>query len=311
MSHNVLVLPLPLLLVLLIYCSMKVQALHFPTITSNRRLSKRAITRSSKISPRMTVSMPRTFDDPITRELIGKSEFPRMELFKLNTLYVLTMVTIQSIVTTAGVILANAATSGSLNLLKTVTFDVKSTKLGVTFGVGLYLLGAVLDQIGDWLEKLSIGAFLRKMNTGSMDFSLFLFLLGRQAPATVSTLIAIILSASSSMAEEVFFRGFLLRLLETMTGSFPFAVIISSISFGLTHCPLNWTNQILEGGLGVILAVVYKQCGYNLAVPLLAHAVYDFLTLYASWIFLSLFLPLPGPERERIKNEFIDNNTIY
>ena len=175
----------------------------------------------------------------------------------------------------------------------------------------MYVLGTLLDQLGDWLEQFPIGAFLRKMNTGSMDFSLFLFLLGRQAPATVSTLIAIVLSISSSIAEEVFFRGFLLKFLESITGSFSFSVIVSSISFGLTHCPLNWMNQILEGGLGAILAIVYKNCGYNLAVPILAHAIYDFLTLYASWIFLSLFLPLPGPERERIKNEFIDNNTIY
>ena len=256
----------------------------------------------------MAVSMPRTFDDPITRELIGKSEFPTLELFKLNMLYVVTMLSIQSLITATGYILAKATTQSVGPLI--AVFDPTSTKLGIAFGAGLYLLGAVLDKIGDWFEKFPAGAFLRKMNTGSMDFSLFLFLLGRQAPATVSTLIAIILSASSSIAEEVFFRGFLLRFLEATTGSFPVAVIVSSASFGLTHCPFNWINQILEGGLGVILAIMYKNSGYNLAIPLLAHTLYDFLTLYASWIFISLFLPLPGPERERMKNELIDNNTI-
>merc|ERR1719473_712292 len=186
----------------------------------------------------MTVSIPRTLDDPITRELIGKSEFPKMELFKLNTLYVLAMLSIQAIVTSTGIILAKVTATnnanGSFNLFKSIVFDTRSAKFGIAVGIGLYVLGTLLDQLGDWLEQFPIGAFLRKMNTGSMDFSLFLFLLGRQAPATVSTLIAIVLSISSSIAEEVFFRGFLLKFLESITGSFSFSVIVSSISFGLT-----------------------------------------------------------------------------
>ena len=301
---------LPVLLFLLMLGLTRMNALRFPR-ASFAQHSRHVVTGTNDIRREMAVSMPRTFDDPITRELIGTSESPKMELLKLNVLYLVTMLTVQTIVTAAGVFLSRATTGGTSNLLRTAVFDTRSTKLGVLFGVGLYSLGVILDQVGDWVDKVPAGAFLRKLNTGSMDFSLFLFLLGRQAPATVSTLMAIILSASSSMAEEVFFRGFLLRFLETTTGNFTLAVILSSISFGLTHCPLNWINQILEGGLGAILAIMYRRSGYNLAVPLIAHALYDFLTLYASWVFLSLFLPLPGSERERMKSEFIDKNTIY
>ena len=54
--------------------------------------------------------------------------------------------------------------------------------------------------------------------------------------------------------------------------------------FGIAHLPLDNINFVLETLLGGAFGAMYITSGYNLAVPVIAHVVYDFTTLLGSWI---------------------------
>ena len=239
-----------------------------------------------------------SFDSPVTRELIGKADDTptSLELINIDTIFCITVFMRQIFLALLGVLFAKCI--GGINLVYTLT--AHHLNLGIMFGIMLYIIGAILDEIDSLLqEAIPNASFLRKLNSGSMDYALFLFLLGRKPPATISTAAAMLLTVGSAVSEEVFFRGVLFQILEKILNNSPLAIILSSVSFGITHSPLNWINQTLEAGLGMSLAAAYKYSGYNLLVPIVMHSVYDFLTLFASWIWTSLLLPLPGPDREK------------
>lgn len=84
--------------------------------------------------------------------------------------------------------------------------------------------------------------------------------------------------------EEILFRGYIQRLLESNTSFWP-AAVVSSILFGVLHSflrvadddPLN--TMIAVGvsatAFGIMFAYAYYKTGRNLLLPILIHSIWD------------------------------------
>lgn len=97
-----------------------------------------------------------------------------------------------------------------------------------------------------------------------------------------------LLSVAAGLSEEVFFRGFIQAGLQQLLPEhglvlgMPWespvvAIVIAAILFGLAH-PLSLSYTILTTLLGIYLGALFHWTG-NLLIPIVAHAVYDFIVL--------------------------------
>lgn len=82
------------------------------------------------------------------------------------------------------------------------------------------------------------------------------------------------------------FRGYLFTTVNNFFGQ-PAAYIVSSAIFGLAHSPVFGTNAFVEALFGGFFAFTYVYSGYNLAVPIAVHTLYDFFTIFLTWYFAS------------------------
>lgn len=85
-----------------------------------------------------------------------------------------------------------------------------------------------------------------------------------------------LVAAAAGVGEEMLFRGVIQPAIGHWLGDWP-GVALASALFGLVH-PITPFYAILAGGLGVYLGVTSLASG-NLLVPILAHALYDFIAL--------------------------------
>ena len=92
--------------------------------------------------------------------------------------------------------------------------------------------------------------------------------------ATRLDLIAI--SVLAGAGEEAFFRGFLQQALAGLSGDI-IAILAVSALFGLAHF-LSPAYVVFATMLSIPLGVLYAQSG-NIVVPMVAHAVYDYVAL--------------------------------
>jgi len=92
----------------------------------------------------------------------------------------------------------------------------------------------------------------------------------------------VILSGAAGYCEEFLFRGFLFNIINENVGLFP-AFTYSSIAFGLLHFPLFGVSTIVETLFGAVFAYAYWISGYNIAVPIVTHALFDAILLIFSW----------------------------
>ena len=88
----------------------------------------------------------------------------------------------------------------------------------------------------------------------------------------------------AAICEEIIFRGFLIGRIEVAFGGASrattgFAVALSSVVFGAAHAYQGPTGMIITGVLGLIFAIMYIASGRNLWINILAHGVYDTLSL--------------------------------
>ena len=86
----------------------------------------------------------------------------------------------------------------------------------------------------------------------------------------------LVISALAGLAEEALFRGVIQAGLVPVVGAAG-AVLIAAALFGLAHF-ISTTYAVYAGVVGIYLGVLLPISG-NLAVPILAHALYDFLAL--------------------------------
>lgn len=94
----------------------------------------------------------------------------------------------------------------------------------------------------------------------------------------------VVISALAGLGEEVLFRGVMQTALAGAVGLW-LAVALTSIVFGLAHF-ISVTYAVYATVVGVYLGVLLIVFG-NLLVPVVAHAVYDFLAL----VYLVYFRP--------------------
>ena len=81
---------------------------------------------------------------------------------------------------------------------------------------------------------------------------------------------------TAGFGEEMLFRGVIQGALSRLLG--PAAgIAAASVLFGLFH-PISLTYVIVAGALGAYLGIIWLTSG-NLLTPIVAHAVYDFVTL--------------------------------
>ncbi|MEX2139527.1 MAG: CPBP family intramembrane glutamic endopeptidase [Pirellulales bacterium] len=102
----------------------------------------------------------------------------------------------------------------------------------------------------------------------------------------------VLISALAGIGEELLFRGILQQLLADWTGAIA-AVAMTSLVFGLAH--------LITPLYGVLAALVSVYLGWlfiqyeNLAVPMITHAMYDFVAL--------AYLVRPGNDVCRNRND--------
>lgn len=80
-------------------------------------------------------------------------------------------------------------------------------------------------------------------------------------------------SPTAGICEEILFRGFLLFQLSLYMNEI-YAVIISSIAFGLGHIYQGWQHVIRTGIVGAIFAGIYIVSD-SLLAPILLHTIMD------------------------------------
>ena len=114
-----------------------------------------------------------------------------------------------------------------------------------------------------------------------------LHLLGKNSNVLPAAGTSFLVSASSSIAEELFFRGFLFQYLDSMFHSPILSLLASSGLFGLAHFPVFGANAFVEAILGGAFGFSYMYSDYNLAVPIALHGLYDFGTLFFTWLTVS------------------------
>jgi uncharacterized protein len=85
-----------------------------------------------------------------------------------------------------------------------------------------------------------------------------------------------VIALLAGVGEELLFRGLLQDLFCRWWG-YGIGVAAASVLFGLTH-PITIAYVVLAGLMGAYLGLVWLATG-NLLVPIVAHAMYDFLAL--------------------------------
>ncbi|HEV7492069.1 MAG TPA: type II CAAX endopeptidase family protein [Rhodanobacteraceae bacterium] len=88
----------------------------------------------------------------------------------------------------------------------------------------------------------------------------------------------------AAIGEEIVFRSFLIGRLEAAFGGSARAatatsVLLSSVVFGAAHAYQGPTGILITGVLGLVFAIVYVAAGRRLWLNVVAHGVYDTLSL--------------------------------
>lgn len=119
--------------------------------------------------------------------------------------------------------------------------------------------------------------------------------MGLSAPAAVppfllpagkgQALLAFVLVVVAAFAEEGIFRGYLIRRLNSVTGSVPAAVVISSLIFSLGHGYEGTAGLVTVAVTGAVLALIYLW-RKSLTAPIVLHFLQDFVSIMASRYFL-------------------------
>jgi len=84
-------------------------------------------------------------------------------------------------------------------------------------------------------------------------------------------------SVTAGVCEEIVFRGFLIHVLHTSTGSLPLALLLSSGAFGVAHAYQQPIGAVRAALLGLILAIPFVYTG-SLVPSIIAHAMIDILS---------------------------------
>ena len=104
----------------------------------------------------------------------------------------------------------------------------------------------------------------------------------------------LLISALAGLGEEALFRGLLQTWLAGHTG-LPLAIGLAAAAFGLAHF-ISWAYVAFAAILGLLFGGIYAWSG-NIAVPMIAHAAYDFVAL--CYVYRSSTLTSKGQHGDR------------
>jgi membrane protease YdiL (CAAX protease family) len=90
--------------------------------------------------------------------------------------------------------------------------------------------------------------------------------------------LAVVLVVVVAVSEELIFRGYLIRRLQTATSSTAAAVLLSSVVFALGHGYEGSLGVVTVGVMGLIFSLVYLW-RQSLVVPIVLHFLQDFLAI--------------------------------
>lgn len=139
--------------------------------------------------------------------------------------------------------------------------DPMGTAIGA--GAGVALLVALLPAMrSDWPPLRRLSEVVRN--------------LVREHFADASLFDLAIVAALAGVAEEALFRGVIQTSLLDPLGTVG-AILVAGALFGLAHA-ITLAYAVVAAGMGVALGALLAATG-DLAAPILAHAVYDFLAL--------------------------------
>ena len=92
----------------------------------------------------------------------------------------------------------------------------------------------------------------------------------------------VFLSITAGICEELLFRGFLIWYFETLNNTF-FAIILSSILFGIAHSYQGVKGIIRSGSFGLILALITIWTD-SLLIPIFIHIAGDIYNGIVGWL---------------------------
>ncbi|MBL4884055.1 MAG: CPBP family intramembrane metalloprotease [Planctomycetaceae bacterium] len=153
----------------------------------------------------------------------------------------------------------------SVSSVEQIQWTLPATMWGILAGLALYLLITGLEHLPfDPLKSIQ---------------ETVLEVIGR--PLSQCSLIELaLLSILAGIGEEVLFRGFLMTWIESW-GGYWLGFGVSSFVFGLVHS-VTWAYTFFATLAGGFLGWLFDATGQrNLLVPIIAHALYDFLAFIA------------------------------
>jgi membrane protease YdiL (CAAX protease family) len=156
---------------------------------------------------------------------------------------------------------ADALSQRSIDLtLEPGSYLWREVGLGLVAGLALYSIGYfLLTPLSELLQR-KLGGY--RTDKGDRDRAYRL-----------AWLIAVVIFAS--VVEEFVYRGYALAQLAPLTGT-AWAVIISSVFFGLLHWAYGWWGMASSVVYGVIFALLFLW-RENLVAPIIAHALHNLI----------------------------------
>ena len=184
------------------------------------------------------------------------------------------------------------------SLPRTEAYISSIASLGI-LGLATLLVARVSDYSLSQLGLLPLGAWRTAVWTAAMTLAgvavLFAFrFAGVREPRVIRDLMPIStydrvlftgVSLTAGVCEEIVFRGFLIHVLYSTTGSLAVALLLSSGAFGVAHAYQQPAGALRAALLGFILAMPLVIDG-SIVPSILAHATIDIL----SGLWLSRYL---------------------
>ena len=153
--------------------------------------------------------------------------------------------------------------------LASIGLNNRGRRREIVLGGALYV---VLAPVVGGVESLLHAAGMAEPSTRLPDFL--------TVTGNAELILAVILVAVVAIAEEIIFRGYLIRRITQITGSTGAAVALSSILFAFGHGYEGTIGVITVGVTGLCFALVYLWRG-SLVAPVTMHFILDFTGIVA------------------------------
>lgn len=185
------------------------------------------------------------------------------------------IVATQALLIPVAVVIAGPLQTPNYGFGPGIDFSIEPIVAGCVFTLPLAILAVALDRVEKNVPAL-------QEVTKATQRAVISFLGSQFRPAS-TILAAVGIGLAAGFGEELLFRGvFQYGLVEQMNAPFSIAILVTAVVFGLLHA-VTPLYAALAGLASVYFGSLYAAYG-NLAIPIVAHAVYDMGALvYAHW----------------------------